>query len=224
MCKEYQDTRNQTVVKKYNSKRNQVECIQIKDNLYIRKTMQTSQVLDYEQAVLKQLYYAGVKVPKLLYLNPVQQEIWMEYIEGILLLDWYETSELSYSTGKQQVIQQEVNEVIGQWIRWLDSFYRVTKTEHKQKIISDVNFRNFILKDREIYGIDFELCREGEIEEDIGKIAAFALMYTPQNTVFKKYFANHFVKSSLESWGLDKDLIVQYYEREIEQMKKRRNY
>ncbi len=213
----------QVVLEKYKSKRNQVERVSIGNEQCIRKTMQNNQVLEYEQGILEQLQAAGVDVPRIIRVNKEKRELFLEYIDGTLLLDWFEQCEESYENGSVCEAQQEMTVVIEQWIKWLDSFYQVGQSKEAQRIVCDVNFRNFILQEAGMYGIDFELCKMGTIEEDVAKIAAFGIMYTPEHTLFKKLFVNTFIEKSLAKWGLDDILIHQYYQDELAMIKKRRS-
>jgi len=91
-------------------------------------------------------------------------------------------------------------------------------------ILGDINFANFIVSDNNcIRFIDFENVCQGMIEDDLGRIAAFALTYNPAFTDWKYDFTIHFIKSSMQILNVSEEKIFSYMKEEFEAMKTRRN-
>lgn len=91
-------------------------------------------------------------------------------------------------------------------------------------ILSDINFTNFIVSNNNcIKFVDFENVCQGEIEDDLGKIVAFALTYNPAFSEWKYKFATYFIKSSIEILKVSEEKIFLYIKKEFEAMKIRRN-
>ena len=72
--------------------------------------------------------------------------------------------------------------------------------------MGDVNFRNFIIREK-VYGIDLEECREGEIEEDIGSLCAYGLTYSPTFTPWKMIMIGTLFQILCSEFNLDKELV-----------------
>ena len=89
-------------------------------------------------------------------------------------------------------------------------------------VFNDMNLRNFLIPGNRMYRVDFEDCREGLIEEDIGKFVAFLLTYKPAFTYWKLCISECIKKYCTDILSLDKDRINLQMDKEFERMKKRR--
>ena len=79
------------------------------------------------------------------------------------------------------------------------------------RILYDVNLRNFLLNHKGIVKVDFEDCRRGTMEGDIGKMAAFILTYDPIFTDFKKDFAADMINEAILKLKIDKEQVISEY-------------
>ncbi|MFI3237457.1 MAG: hypothetical protein R3Y47_05430 [Lachnospiraceae bacterium] len=196
------------------SKRNSVMLIERDGMRMILKEIKEEEAFTCEKTQLELLHKGGVRVPTIQYCEGLS--LGLSYLEGETLLDHYLQLETEGAS-------EEVVDVIDSLLDWFEGFYRINKAlDGSQMIKSDMNFRNFLLVHGEVYGIDFEQVKIGEIEEDIGRMAAFALMYDPIETEFKKMFVHKFIVSSIERLSLSEDKVRQYYEDELSAMKIRR--
>jgi len=168
-----------SVIEKFYSKKNDVYKIKNiyknnKEEICVIKNFNNIDNMNREIDMLKNLKNKGLAVPEIYYVG--KKEVVMEYIEGKTLLD--------------VICENEINKVfdydiVRKLLIWLKNFYSITRNSMNKKIImSDVNLRNFIV-DKHIYGIDFENCKKGNIEEDIGKLCAYILTYDPSFTEWK---------------------------------------
>ena len=191
---------------KLTSKRNRVLRIDEGDKSYISKKFFQSADFINEEYFLKILKNGGANVP--LILGEGQNLLLLEDLGDETLLKCYENLEKKNST--------EYKDIILKLSEWLKTFYRLTLTSFgKQIIINDVNFRNFILYNNGIYGIDFEQASLGKIETDAGKLSAFALTYEPSMTEWKIKFRNELINTLSEELNIQKQLIVCEERKEI---------
>ncbi|MFI3207158.1 MAG: hypothetical protein R3Y33_07900 [Clostridia bacterium] len=192
------------------SKRNEVLLVEENDNIFISKIFSDKTCLDNEYKYLKLLQ--NFAVPKVLDIK--NNNLFLEYIDGKIFIDEFMTCEEQ---------NKSPDFLINILLDWLDNFYKLTKKHFgKQHIIDDINFRNFIIKENEIYGIDFEQCHTGEIEYDIGKMSAFAIMYEPIKTKWKMNFLEKFLETSIDKFNLDKQKVYEYFELELKSIYERR--
>ena len=198
---------------KLKSKRNQVHRI-IEDNRsYIKKTFTESENMRKEIQVLRALKKEGCNVPEIL--EVFEDTLYLEDLGEVTLLDWYERKE------KENTV--DYVDMIEKLCEWMKSFYSITYNCYDQSmILSDVNFRNFLIKDNEIYGIDFEESHAGNIETDAGKLAAFSMTYHPEMTKWKLRFAEELEKILSLELNLNKELVMKEKEKELRQIKNRR--
>ncbi|HCX62181.1 MAG TPA: hypothetical protein DHU59_07070 [Clostridiales bacterium] len=195
------------------SKRNQVSRIIENDSSFIRKTFNNYEDLKKELEILILLKQNGLTVPDVTDIN--DNSLILQDLGDNTLLDWYENEEKINSTDYEGILYK--------LCRWLKKYYAVTSAFYNQQyIIWDVNFRNFIIYKGEVYGIDFEQSRQGRIEEDAGRLAAYALTYDPQMTDWKKFFNGRFVNILASEFNVGAELILSEMEKEIRSIKERR--
>lgn len=195
------------------SKRNQVHRI-IKDNeRYIVKEFSNVEDFKREIEIIKVLKYNDCNVPNILDIQ--DNMLLLEDLGDNTLLNWYEEKEKANSL--------DYVDILTKLIKWMDVFYRTTANQYSvSHILNDVNFRNFIIKDNEIYGIDFEQSVHGRVETDAGKLIAFALTYDPVMTKWKIGFSNLLLDTLSEGLGIEQEQIVQECNKELILIKKRR--
>ncbi|MFI3174073.1 MAG: hypothetical protein R3Y53_02585 [Bacillota bacterium] len=202
--------KNKEVVERFYSKRNVVELVKYENELYVLKRFQNLSLLEKEVEILT-LLDCEMCVPVVV--DTFFDCLLLEYIDGELYLDRfmrYEENDL------------DCDDLVKEMLIFLQLFYSRTKTPQGQRIVNDVNFRNYIFRNETIIGFDFEQAKFGEIEEDIGKIMSFALMYSPENTPWKQRFAECFLRNSVELLQLDKEKIEYYALQEMNAIKERR--
>lgn len=203
------DLFNYVVEKKFTSKKNNVYLLNSaqsdeKDEYLVYKKYSCPNRMQKEVEMLSMLKDNGLPVPQILVIG--EDYIGLEYLEGALLLDCYCDLE-SADGSSSKSLHESAYLFIYALCSWFKNFYKVVRDiTGKQIIMGDVNFRNFIVKDV-IYGIDFEECWEGSIEEEIGSLCAFALTYDPSFTIWKTTMVNELQRIFSEELNLDKELV-----------------
>jgi hypothetical protein len=106
--------------------------------------------------------------------------------------------------------------------RWLDGFYKAMEQITGRRIILwDINLRNFLVGYK-LYGIDFEECREGAYEEDLGRLLAFIVTYAPAFTPYKIEFAREVYNALGSRLDLDRDRVMAETTKEFDAIRDRR--
>jgi hypothetical protein len=162
----------------------------------------------------------GIKVfesisPKIYYSD--SRYLVHEYIPGATFLSCFEDAEKNDS---------DPDKLINPFIEFLKSAY----DSAPGYILGDINFNNFIIRENSqqntctlpISFIDYESVKLGEIEEDIGRIIAFALTYDPALTDWKYKFALIFINQALSVIQADQAKILFHAEKEFTAMRTRR--
>lgn len=198
----------------FKSKRNQVELIEENGVKLIRKTFHNKKNIERELFLYSILEKSKVLVPGIQSIGKFH--FLLEYIPGLTALDVLE---------KQELEQKIDYSIWNNLIHWLVQFYEtVFQYTGKQLCLNDPNLRNFIYhnKEKQFYGIDFELCEEGSYEKDIARLLAYLISYTPQNTVIK-YKISEFIKEvTYERMCLDFEILNSLIHEEIQKLKIRR--
>ena len=219
--------RDSTIKKQFNSKKNSVYWINTERERFtgtgkqfvLKEYNHSQQSLEREADMLQKLKIRHVAVPHLFYAG--HESIVIEYIEGPLLLDficWQENVNGSNSSELAGPVYQAIYSLC----RWFKEFYSAARdVSGKQLIMGDVHFRNFIIREK-IYGVDFEECREGRIEEDIGRLCAFALTYTPAFTSWKIAMTGELFRILNLELDLEKEVTKREMQKELLAIAKRR--
>lgn len=213
--------RHQAVKYRFSSKRNCVFLIKNgPEHLVVKVYASPDTSLKKEAKMLHELKKRGVAVPRIMETD--DESIAMEYLEGPLLLDIFEWQE-KVAGSHSKLLNEPVYVAIHSLCRWLMSFYDAARNMGvAQIILGEVNFRNFIIKEK-IYGIDFEECRPGQIEEDIGKLCAFALTYSPPFTPWKIAATGELYKILTVELSLDRERVKKEITKELLAIATRRN-
>lgn len=196
-----------------NSKRNQVHRVIGDNDKYISKGFSDIESFKREVKVNNILKQEACKVPDIL----KKEEITVLYedLGDITLLDWYEEEERKDSVNYSNMVYILAN--------WMKEFYSATSKHYKDTYtINDINFRNFIVNNGEIYGIDFEQSKFGKIETDAGRLIAFALTYEPIMTEWKIVFSKILLNILIETLNIDKGLTIEERDRELREIEMRR--
>lgn len=196
-----------------NSKRNQVYRVIGDNDKYISKGFSDIESLKREVKVNNILKQGACKVPDIL--KKEDRTVLYEDLGDITLLDWYEEEERKDSVNYSNMVYILAN--------WMKEFYSATSKHYKDTYtINDINFRNFIVNNGEIYGIDFEQSKFGKIETDAGRLIAFALTYEPIMTEWKIVFSKILLNILIETLNIDKVVTIEERDRELREIEIRR--
>ncbi|MDD2574537.1 MAG: hypothetical protein WCS98_07555 [Bacillota bacterium] len=213
-----------TYEKQFLSKKNKVHLIRAllengsTQDFVVKEYRDNHNSVQREADILDGLYREGISVPRLYYWG--ESSMIMEYIKGSVLLDIMTDAEYIFGENIDYI---NVKGIAFHMSRWLDSFYKAAKRiTGKKTILWDINLRNFLVGYK-LYGIDFEECREGAVEEDMGRLMAFIVTYQPAFTTYKTRFARE-VYSALDSrMSLDRDRVMVELLKELDAIRERRN-
>ncbi|HHX74365.1 MAG TPA: phosphotransferase [Firmicutes bacterium] len=169
-----------------------------------------------EAEILAVLATAGVAVPRLIF--AADNYLILEYIPGRTLLAWLEETE-GMKEGQQQTDHEPVAEQLSDWL--VSCYAALEQVYGEPHILWDVQLRNFLLADR-LYGLDFEECKRGRPETDIGRLFAFILTYHPPFTACKFDFVAALRASLVPRLPLSWQLVADEADREFTRMQKRR--
>lgn len=195
------------------SKKNKVYRIQDGNKSHILKIFTDIKSYDKELEVLNFLNKKGILVPLILKTN--ENSITLEDLGETTLLSIYEELEKNKDNNYQDIIESLLS--------WLEGYYKISEAYYgRECILFDMNFRNFIIKNNQIYRIDFEEVTFGKKESDIGKILAFGLTYSPEFTGWKKEFEKDFVEEIHKSGFYDVEKVIVEKDLELAKIKERR--
>lgn len=196
------------------SKRNSVYRIYNNSKTFIVKKFYDTNYMLIEAEILNILLHSKASVPKLISVS--NDEVILEDLGDLTFLDWLKKEERNSSVTYHKMIIK--------FLSFLQKFYKTTNEYYgKQYIINDVNLRNFLVNNNKIYGIDFEQCKEGKIESDIGKIIAYIITYEPIATDWKFKFINDFIHIFLLNFNLNVVLLIKEIKLELYNIVERRN-
>lgn len=214
-----------TVSGRFNSKRNSVYLLDL-ENMDGSKSEKVFKLHNYRSRMAKEaemlfiLKNGRAMVPRVE--KVIGNGILMEYISGPTLLDYFAWQENIHWQYKEPFVDHSI-EALEMLVNWMAAFYRSNqKLTGKKVVLGNANFRNFIIR-HDLYGVDFEDCREGDREEDAGLLCAFALTYDPAFTLWKKILVQRLVALLSDKLELDKKYLIDCLYAEIERINKRRN-
>lgn len=166
------------------SKRNQVYKVLLHKNrnsqLAIMKKYSPSNLnlLEIEYKNITMLKESGILVPKIIHKNC--NSLIMEYIEGELVVDL--------------VDRLDTGDWIDKLALWMSELHKLSRG-NSSLLKKDVNLRNFIYKDGQIYGLDFEEIVHGDGRIDLGNICFFILTNEPAYENEKHIMVKQFLQS-----------------------------
>lgn len=210
------------IIKKFVSRRNEVHLVCLPPGdprgevAVCKRYARGAEGRGKEAVLLAELAARGVAVPRRLEIG--EDYLLLEYLPGPTLLDVLMAPE---GTGMDSV-GPATGSVIAALIDWYEAFYAAAAAITREAtIFGDVNFRNFIVRDR-VYAIDLEACRPGRPEEDAGRMAAFALTYTPAFTSWKRSLAQSIGRRFTDRLALDGAAVREAARRELGEISRRR--
>ncbi len=196
-----------SVEKKFISKKNNVFLVKTNEpgeKYLVQKIYSCPEKMPGEVEMLCLLKEKGVAVPQIF--GTGENYVLLEYLEGPLFLDFFCWQENICGPDRSS-LKGPAYQTIYSLCSWFKSFYTASRAiTGRQYIMGDVNFRNFIIREK-IYGVDLEECREGKIEEDIGNLCAYALTYSPTFSSWKMAMTGKLLQILISELDLDKELV-----------------
>lgn len=187
--------KNSIIQKKFHSKKNTVAYVIFNNKPRILKWFAPGfrNQMNNEFHVLKK-GSSKLKIPIAYEKDNINNVIIMNYIPGKNLCDII-NDDNENSENKEKIIIK-----LAFWFKRFHEFY---KTNNQNYIRGDSNLRNFIFTDN-IWGLDFEEFRIGNIDEDIANICTSILTTDPKYTNEKYTLCRLFIKSYF------KNLLINY--------------
>lgn len=217
----YYQTGNYQVIRQFKSKKNQVRLIEISaDQQVIRlieKTFTEAKALEKELAMLRQLHEMEFSIPECL--GRFDRVLLYEYLGGMTLCEKLEMAEVcepdlfSGSVNRKN----EITELFKKTIDWLDRLHHKTGLA-----FYDINLRNFIVRDNQVYAIDYEDFSKLKPEVDYGRLLAFILTYKPVSTQWKKALIRELEDYLDTEIKVNMDEVKQEKEKELVRISERR--
>lgn len=171
-----------------------------------------------EAYLLTLLKVGGVEVPRVFWND--NRIIVLEYLDGVLLTDMVLDAQAS-AGGNQWV------EVLARWLFSLHSFMKIE--DGHCLCMPDLNLRNFIYKDGNFLGYDFEEMLVDRPERDLGGLCAHIFNNDPvfaeyKYDIVKKLIHCYLVlaKKSLSDICINLDLVNRSFIREMQVVMERR--
>ncbi|MFZ5973997.1 MAG: hypothetical protein ACOYU3_01130 [Bacillota bacterium] len=152
---------------------------------------------------------SGLAAPRVL--GKSKDTIRYEYIEGKTLCALLDEAEASDC-------ETQILPAFFRLCDWLRTFQSATGM-----IFFDINLRNFIVSNGELYGFDYEDARSGRIETDFGRLLAFILTYDPAFSVLKMQLCRRLLRYISEDAGINEATVLSEMKNELETMKTRRS-
>ena len=193
----------------FKSKRNTV----ILHSGIVEKHFASAKAAAFEAQTLQKLHTAGLRVPEVYALDGAILK--MQYIPGKTLPDLIEHWENGCTPA-------EIAAVANSIISWLAEFYFAVDTKQTTEIRGDINGRNFILDGTYCWGVDFEEKTHGTREQDIGRLIAFILTYTPPGTPLKIALADTLLHKAMQVLGVNEQEVCNWRDSELQAMQLRR--
>jgi len=207
------------VLRRFHSKKNEVILFSFlltsnREEKWIVKKFKNPARCQKEAEILTLLYDAGLAVPKIIY--AAADHLVLSYLPGITFLEWLEREE------KAGCPKENYLSCLHDFARWLKAFYQITAQKLSPGLIlGDVNLRNFLLGEK-FFGLDFEDCRPGLPEEDLGRFCAYVLTYNPAFTRWKYQFVAACKEIVAEKLNLTWGPVFLELQKELESMSRRR--
>jgi len=199
------------ILSRFYSKRNQVYKIILenegKSQLAIMKIYDSGKdsLLEAEYRNINMLYDYGINVPKIICKD--NNRLIMEYIDGDLVNDLVE--------------RLDTGEWIDKLALWFSQLHRISK-DSNTLLKGDVNLRNFIYSNGEIYGLDFEKIHLGDARTDLADVCFFMLTNSPSFTREKHIMIRRFLQSYENCSGIKLDKMGLFLHNSKNEAKRRR--
>lgn len=217
----YYQTGNYQVIRQFKSKKNRVQLIEISAGQQvirlIEKTFTEAAALRKELSMLNLLHEMEFSVPKCL--GQFERVLLYEDLGGMTLCEKLEIAEVcepdlfSDPTNRDN----EITALFKKNIDWLNRLHQKTGLA-----FYDINLRNFIVRDDQVYAIDYEDFSKLKPAVDYGRLLAFILTYKPVFTQWKKALIGELEDYLNNEIKVDMDEVRQEKERELARISERR--
>jgi len=165
----------------------------------------------------------GLKAPNIYYTG--EDMVIMEFMGTRMLLDYIiqeENSVRDENISKHGDYLGQLPSLKGT-LNYIYDFNKKLKVlTGKSYVLNDMNHRNFLLPKGTVCRVDFEDCREGAVEEDMGKFIAFFLTYDPAFTAWKRSVSESIKAYCSNNMDVDTYVIDREVEKELGRMVQRR--
>lgn len=164
----------------YQSRKNHVYLSEIEGYTVVVKEMSDPHAYWREKTIYEGLWDKSIfTCPEILEAQDDCHRFIMEYIPGETVLHVLEEAEKVNNLDLAMNVSRKL-------ICWLQDFHQSQKSLNGEMTLGDINFRNFLWSQGQIYGIDFEDCVLGSGREELIHVPAFYLLYDPEETPFKR--------------------------------------
>ncbi len=222
-CKASDGEMAEIKLKTFKSRKNQVHLIKnlVDNTIFVEKIMMTkTKYLEKEVYYLQLLHGQGLAVPKVI--DYKDHRIRMAYVGPTTLLDCLTEWEVEQ---REPFGDNRITGIFIQLIKWLESFYDITYSATGKRVcLGDIHFRNFLLEDGIIYGIDFEECCEGTREMAGGRLCAYLLTYNPVFTKLKIMYTVHLIDLLINQFHYAYQPLMDHMKVELMKINQRRWY
>ena len=204
------------VVKEFSSKKNKVKLVRINGKNIVLKSFIEPEGFFRELSVYNKITICNGFIPKVFSYNIESKELFLEYLDGVTLLEYLEICEIKnhYETAYLILVK---------FFKWLYTFHKLKIFEESKHVLYDVNFRNFIICEDQVFGIDFEDVQVGLQINDYIKAIAMYLLYDPIESSFKKRVVNQLLLYLDEQESYKIDVLNNMINKEIGNIKNRRS-
>ena len=193
---------------KLESRQNKVYKIEVDGEIIIEKDFSGFDRLRRELEIRKALEDAGHNVPSLIKTDGMK--VYYEFLQDDTLLTLLENECIEEAAEKLAL--------------WLSRFYEITQKEYGGKmILGDIHLRNFIYHNDEIFGLDFEECMPGEIEQDIARLCAYIVTYSEPFSDYKILVAASFFNAICDLTAVNTDTFNDWLNKSFDDISSRRN-
>jgi tRNA A-37 threonylcarbamoyl transferase component Bud32 len=203
------------VIRKFISKKNNVYLVNNGTKNIIKKTFNSKDNYLKEKYYYNLLRNYSIKIPSVLAYNDESLIMIIEFLSENTVLD------------KLEILEKENNEyealiLLKKIFAWINIFHSIPEISSNNLAFCDLSLRNFMLKDDEVYGIDFESIDIGSLLEDTAKLIAMYLNYEKKYSQFKNNAVSDFKKYLSISYNFDIKELESTIEHEIDIIEKRR--
>ncbi|WP_373485431.1 RIO1 family regulatory kinase/ATPase [Acetobacterium malicum] len=217
----YYQTGNYQVLRQFKSKKNRVQLIEISAGQQvirlIEKTFTEAVALKKELSMLNLLHEMAFSVPECL--GQFDRVLLYEYLGGMTLCEKLEIAEVCEPDLFSGPVNRdsEITALLKKTIDWLNRLHQKTGLT-----FYDINLRNFIVRDNQVYAIDYEDFSKLKPAVDYGRLLAFILTYKPVFTEWKKALIRELEDYLNNEIKVNMDEVRHEKERELARISERR--
>lgn len=213
---------------KLESKKNEVYQVKENGKKFVVKIFSDEQKYKTELFILDTLTGMNLKILKRAKLNFDEKMIGLgkenalvyQWIEGKTLLECIEEVECLQLGGRKQEAWY-IDEMLNCLSSWYEAMRHATG---ENWIVGDIHLRNFLYNQEEktVYLIDYEECRKGRIEEDLGRLAAHMVTYDSNYPKEKAWQAEYLINKAVSSLGADFAFVEEEKDKSMTEINRRR--